>query len=80
MDQHSRDIIIQVLKQYDNTGTEEVYDALAWIGLMGNGVVDEIITGLPPQPTVAWENTPQAERLNILKIYDNFKKTNSPCQ
>jgi hypothetical protein len=79
MAQHSRGIIIELLRQYDNTQTEEVYEALAWIGLMGSGEPDKI-TGLPPKPTVAWENTPQAERLKILKIYQTFIKTNTPCQ
>jgi hypothetical protein len=46
--QRSRNIIIQTMKQFDNTVTK-VYNALAWIGLMGGGEPD-VVTGLPPQP------------------------------
>lgn len=81
MAQHSRDIIIQVMQQFDNNQHSlDFYNALSWIGLMGSGIVDENITGLPPQPTVAWANIPQSERLRILTIYSNFKYTNPPCQ
>lgn len=79
MAQHSRDIIIKVLKQYDNTQTEEVYNALAWIGLMGTGNINNT-TGLPPQPTVAWGNVAPAMRLQILATFYNFYNTNPPCQ
>jgi hypothetical protein len=69
------------MQQFDNNQhTLEFYNALSWIGLMGSGIVDENITGLPPQPTVAWGNIPQSERLKILTIYNNFKYTNPPCQ
>lgn len=78
---NSREIIIQVLQQFDNNShTLDFYNALSWIGLMGSGIVDENTTGLPPQPTVAWSNVPQNERLRILAIYINFKNTNPPCQ
>jgi hypothetical protein len=35
---------------------------------MGSGKINDA-TGLPLKPTVAWENTPQAERVKILDIY-----------
>jgi hypothetical protein len=79
MAQSSRNIIIQTMKQFDNTKGDEVYNALAWIGLMGGGEPD-VVTGLPPQPTAAWAATPQAERVKILEIYRNFIKNNQKCQ
>lgn len=74
-----RETIIKVMRQYDNTQTEEVYKALSCVGLMGGGEPDET-TGLPPQPTAAWVATPQAERVRILEIYKNFIKNNPKCQ
>ncbi|TDD78449.1 hypothetical protein [Flavobacterium caseinilyticum] len=79
MAQLSRNIITEVMKQYDSSQSEDVYNALAWIGLMGGGEPDET-TGLPPQPTAAWVATPQAERVRILEIYRNFIKNNIKCQ
>lgn len=79
MSQLSRNIITEVMKQYDSSQSEDVYNALAWIGLMGGGEPDET-TGLPPQPTAAWVATPQAERVIILEIYKNFIKNNPKCQ
>lgn len=79
MAQLSMGIIKDILKEYDNTQSEDVYTAIAWSGLMGVGVVNDI-TGLPPQPTAAWVNVPQAERVRLNYIYNNFKKINTPCQ
>jgi hypothetical protein len=79
MAQHSRNIIIKVLKQYDNTQNEEVYEALAWIGLMGSGKINDA-TGLPLKPTVAWGKIPQAKRVQLLNIFYNYRDTNPPCQ
>ncbi|WP_325261048.1 hypothetical protein [Flavobacterium sp.] len=82
MAQHYRQIIIQVLKQYDNNQhSDEFYNALAWIGLMGEGEIEvDSVTGLPPVPSVAWKNVPLDQRLQILSIYKNFLKNNPPCQ
>lgn len=79
MAQHYRQIIVQVLKQFDNTQTSETYDALSWIGLMGNGSLDKA-TGLTTNPTKAWANVSQAERLKIINIRNNFINSNQPCQ
>lgn len=79
MAQHYRDIIIQVLKQFDNTQTSEIYNALAWRCLISDGEVDNL-TGLTSNPTVAWKNVPQNERLQIISIVNNFINTNTPCQ
>ncbi|WP_291285341.1 hypothetical protein [Flavobacterium sp.] len=79
MAQELRGIIIDVLKQYDNTQSEDVYTALSWIGLMGEENWD-VATGLPPRPTVAWVNKSKNERLQILETYTNFIKNNSKCQ
>jgi hypothetical protein len=59
--------------------TPEVYDALSFSGLMGDGLYNPL-TGLPSNPTVAWTEAPQAERLQIVNIINNFKATNPPCQ
>ena len=74
-----RGIIIKTMKEYDNTQTEEVYKALSWIGLMGNGDIN-YNTGMPPQPTSAWAAIPQLERLKILETYNNYNTNNAPCQ
>lgn len=74
-----RETIIKVMKQYDNTQTEKVYEALSWVGLMGEGEIN-YNTGMPPQPTSTWAVIPQVERLKILETYNNFKTNNIPCQ
>lgn len=79
MAQLSINTIKDILKQYDNTQSEDVYTAIAWSGLMGKGEPNKM-TGLPPQPTAAWVNVPQEERVRLNNIYNNFKDTNSPCQ
>ncbi|WP_157495106.1 hypothetical protein [Flavobacterium sp. KJJ] len=79
MAQLSINTIVSVLKEYDNTQSEDVYIAIAWWGLMGAGEPN-LLTGLPPQPTVAWTNLPQTERVRLINIYNNFKNTNAPCQ
>jgi len=65
MAQHYRDIIEQVLEEFDNTQTDEVYEALAWTGL---------------QNTVAWNNLSQSERDNITQTVTDFNSNNSNCQ
>lgn len=67
------------MKQYDNTQTDEIYEALSWIGLMGEGEPN-FLTGLPPQPTAAWVAIPQENRIRIVETYRNFIKNNSKCQ
>ena len=79
MSTNYRNIIIQVMQQFDSTQSADVYNALSWIGLMGSGHISGT-TGLPINPTIAWKNLPQTERLEILAIWNNFKDTNTPCQ
>ena len=79
MAQLSRKIITDVMKQFDSSQSDDVYNALAWIGLIGEGEPNPL-TGLPPQPTAAWVAIPQAERVRILKIYFDFIENNTPCQ
>lgn len=58
MAQHYRDIIVSAISEYDNNQhTQEVYEALAWIGL---------------QDTIAWNNLTQSERDNITQTRTNF--------
>ena len=78
MAQHYRQIIIDVLMQYDNTQSLSVYEALSWIGLMGDGPINSV-TGLSTNPTVAWQNLSQAQRLQIISTYTNFINSNPPC-
>lgn len=82
MAQHYINIIIQALKQFDNNSqSDDVYKSLAWEGLMGTGPFNES-TGLPANPTVAWNHIPLAERLAIRAVRQNYlnNNTNSPCQ
>ncbi len=76
---HYRHIIIQTMKDFDNTQNDAVYTALSWTGLMGTGVLNSL-TGLPQYPTVSWKNTPQQERLKILDSIKTFLSSNPPCQ
>ena len=76
---HYRNIIIQTMKDFDNTQNDAVYTALSWTGLMGTGVLNSL-TGLPLYPTVSWKNTPQQERLKILDSIKTFLSSNPPCQ
>jgi hypothetical protein len=79
MAKFKRNIIKQSMMEFDGAQSEDVYNALAWIGLMGEGEPNPL-TGLPPQPTAAWAATPQAERVKILKNYFDFINNNTPCQ
>jgi hypothetical protein len=82
MAQHYINIIIQALKQFDNNSqSDDVYKSLAWEGLMGTGPFNES-TGLPANPTVAWNHIPLGERLAIRAVRQNYlnNNTNSPCQ
>jgi len=65
MAQHYRSIIEQALREYDNTQTNEVYEALAWTGL---------------RDTVAWNNLSQTQRDNIDQTVTNFFLNNPNCQ
>lgn len=46
---------------------------------MGKGNPSDI-TGLPPQPTLAWTLISKDERIKLINIYKNFLNTNAPCQ
>lgn len=79
MAQHYRSTISSFLMQFDPSLTQIQADALAWEGIMGSGQINNT-TGLPPYPTVAWNNVPQQTRLNILSIIRNFNNNNLNCQ
>lgn len=68
------------MQEFDPSQTDEVYEAIAWAGLMGSGNPIDNVTGLPPYPTVAWSNVSQQDRLQIINTYNNFKNSNPPCQ
>ncbi|MCZ8329743.1 MAG: hypothetical protein O9282_00370 [Flavobacterium sp.] len=65
MAQHYRTIIVNALKEYDNTKPESLYQALAWEGLKN---------------TVAWNNLSTTEKNNINTIINNFNISNTNCQ
>ncbi|MGE8339936.1 MAG: hypothetical protein ACN6OI_02790 [Flavobacterium sp.] len=65
MAMHYRDIIIKTLRQFDNTLTNETYEALSWEGLKN---------------TIAWKKLPIEKQNNILSIISNFNNQNSNCQ
>lgn len=71
MAQHYRSTIVIVLKEFDSSYPDELYEALAWMGLTGDGAIDPS-TGLPPSPIVAWQLLSQSERLQILQLYHEF--------
>lgn len=52
MAQHYRNIIINAMKEYDNSHPNELYENLSWIGLMGSGQVNPLI-GLLSNPRIA---------------------------
>lgn len=79
MSSHYREIIEQALREYDGTQLDEVYEALAWTGLMGEGTFNNS-TGLYSNSTQAWKNLAQNERLNIISRINTFNSTNNNCQ
>ncbi|KGO78812.1 hypothetical protein Q763_16630 [Flavobacterium beibuense F44-8] len=62
---HFMDIIIQAMKEYDSSQSEEVYEAIAWIGLKG---------------TISWNNLTQEQRDNYNNIESNYLANNPSCQ
>ncbi len=80
MAQHYRDIISDAIKEFDNNQhTQDIYDALAWVGLMGEGSIN-MTTGLTSNPTVAWQNLTQTQRINIINTVTTFESSNTNCQ
>ncbi|MFN4764666.1 hypothetical protein ACKGJN_16165 [Gillisia sp. Q332] len=79
MAEHYIEIIKQTLRDYDDSLTDLQYEALAWVGLKGGAELNAI-TGLPPNPTVAWEKEPLANRLLLNSAYENFIASNPNCQ
>lgn len=79
MAEHYKSIVIDAMRQFDNSFSNEIYEALSWVGLMGDGLINPL-TGLPPNPTVAWQKVPQQQRLNILNAYNTFKNDNPHCE
>ena len=79
MAQHYRQVIIEVMQQFDNTQTPDVYEALSWIGLMGEGTINST-TGLATNSTIAWQNLSQSQRLQIISTWNTYVNSNPPCQ
>jgi len=79
MAQHYRDIISDFLMQFDSNLSQGEADAIAWVGLMGSGQIDNS-TGLPSNPTVAWGNLGQQERIAILNLITSYNNNNLNCQ
>ena len=69
-----------MLKKFKSGYSEYLYEALAWVGLMGKGDINAS-TGLPPNPTVAWRSLSKTERLRIIREKNNFNRTGTKtCQ
>lgn len=62
---HYRDIIVDAIKEFDDSFDEEIYQALAWTGLHG---------------TISWENLTNEERAAIVQIRNQFKNNHPICQ
>lgn len=76
---HYRNIIQNMLAEFQPGLSQNIYEALAWVGLIGRGPIDSI-TGLPTNPTSAWSNLSQTERLTILNTISNFNNNgNEDC-
>lgn len=67
------------MREFDGSFSDDVYEALTWSGLMGDGDIN-FSTGLAEDPTVAWENKTQQERLNIINSILDFHDNNPNCQ
>lgn len=66
MAQHYRSIITQAIKEYSNNQySQDIYDALAWAGLMN---------------TIAWNNLSLSEKNQIIQTINNFENNNPNCQ
>ncbi len=57
MGQHYRNIIVQGLIEFDDTYPEEIYQALAWVGLKN---------------TIAWNALSLSQRAHYNQLYHNF--------
>lgn len=76
---HYLNIIEQGLRQYNSAFSNEIYEALAWVGLRGEGGINGV-TGLTEYPTTAWENLDQERRLELIDLNNLFKESNPNCQ
>lgn len=65
MAMHYRSIIEQVLREYDNSLPQSLYQALAWEGLKN---------------TIAWNKLSSTEKTNIDTIIANFESSNINCK
>jgi|GEM_PF-1454111 len=80
MAQHYRTIISNAIKEFDQyQHPQNIYDSLAWVGLMGEGNIN-MQTGLTSNPTVAWLNLSQTVRLDIINTVTTFESNNTNCQ
>lgn len=79
MAEHYRKTITDFLIQFDTAVTTRQAKDLAWEGLMGSGIINNI-TGLPSQPTEAWKKIEKTERLRILASNKKFNSSNQNCK
>ncbi|MDT0641589.1 hypothetical protein RM553_01975 [Zunongwangia sp. F363] len=65
MAQHYRNVIINSLKEFDDSYSDDVYEALSWVGLKNS---------------IAWNNLSQAQKNSINSTLYNFENNNQNCQ
>jgi hypothetical protein len=77
---HYRNTIVEVMKNFEAGLSNDVYNSLAWAGLMGKGIIDPK-TGLTEKPTKAWKDLTKSKRLDIINKIKTFNNNgNKNCK